>query len=64
MRKQCFFVVAQLYERDLYRFLEEAYIRVGGVGPPTGASQEISGSLALFNFIILFLVPGSLNQFY
>jgi len=35
--------LSKLYERDLCRFLEEAYIRVGGVGPPTGASQEISG---------------------
>jgi len=33
----------KLYERDLSRFLEEAYARVGTSGPAMGASQEIIG---------------------
>ena len=30
-----------MYERDLARFLEEAYLRVGGAGPSAAASQDM-----------------------
>jgi len=35
--------LSKLYERDLSRFLEDAYLRVGGVGPPLGAIPEVGG---------------------
>ena len=40
----------KLYERDLARFLEEAYLRVGGAGPSAAASQDLrqkSGKLSV-----------------
>ena len=41
---------SKLYERDLARFLEEAYLRVGGAGPSAAVSQDLrqkSGKLSL-----------------
>ena len=32
----------KLYQRDLERFFEDAYVRVSGSLPPVGASQDVT----------------------